>query len=188
MIKHRKNVATHCAMMIALITSTTVTTWAHDPGLSSAVVRWGDRSITAHIEVAAKDVAPFVPFDDDANGKLSDSELRRAATDLEHFAVESLELRVDNTPLGDPRVRLYMGDEGAELIMRLEYDLGAALANKHLHVQSGLVQKMAHGHRQLVRMIDRDGRVTSSSLLHRGANSLTTVPTKGKSSRSQDEK
>ena len=75
--------------MAAALTLPPIPASAHDPGLSSAVIRLGDGEATALIVVAARDLAALVPYDEDGDRSLSATELRSSEIALEELAALS---------------------------------------------------------------------------------------------------
>lgn len=154
----------------ALLALTPCAASAHDPGLSSSIVELGREAATARITLSAHDLAALVRFDENGDELLDVVELARAEQELRTLATSALDLRFGESRLDPSRVELVAVDAGAEIVMRVEFALPVGdplLSRGAVSIRTPLLERMPHGHRQFVRLIDRDGAVLSTQLLRR---------------------
>ena len=154
----------------ALLALTPCVASGHDPGLSSSIVELGREAATARITLSAHDLAGLVRFDENGDELLDIEEVARAEQELRKLATSALDLRFGESRLAPARVELVAVDAGAEIVMRVEFALPVRdplPSRGSVSIRTPLLEHMPHGHRQFVRLIDRDGAVLSTQLLRR---------------------
>jgi hydrogenase/urease accessory protein HupE len=102
---------------------------AHDPGLSALEIRVEDAQITATLSLAAPD-----------------AQLARKLGPFERFALESIQLSLDDVRLAGAVERISdRGAAGASLVVRFVRVTGSRLT-----IQSHVPRRLARGHRELL--------------------------------------
>src|SRR5689334_14451119 len=66
--------------------------FAHDPGLSAAVLKLGKDRVDAHLTFARADVETLVAIDTDRDGKVTQAEFERAKPQLQALAADAIEV------------------------------------------------------------------------------------------------
>ena len=136
--------------------------WAHDPGLSAAVVRIGENRVTVHLTYARRELEALVPIDTDQNQQVSPEELARAKPGLRALAGRFLAVSVDDT-LVDTRVTRIHVDESDGLHIDLAFPWAQDVL---LRLRVPLLAQLALGHRHYVTVRDAEDVLHAEHLLH----------------------
>lgn len=125
----RRTLASRVASAAALCFIASVSLSAHDPGLSALDVRIDDREIVAVLSLAAADAASM----GGASGVLA-------------LARNSIEVSMDQRALPSTAPSLWLDERGG-VYVRVAFP---ATSGSRLTVRSGIVPKLARGHRELL--------------------------------------
>ncbi|MDB6035114.1 MAG: HupE/UreJ family protein [Verrucomicrobiales bacterium] len=133
---------------------------AHEPGLSSAVLKVLPNGIEATLTFSVADVENILTMDNDLDGKVSQLEFAYAKTRLAALATEALvvSLNGSNVITGEPSLLL---DEKNNVDMQLFYP-GATSGT--LKVQAKALASLPKGHRQFVTVERADKRIAERLL------------------------
>lgn len=146
--------------------------WAHDPGLSAAVVRVGENRVTAHVTYARRELEALVPIDTDQNQQVSAEELARAKPGLRALADRLLAVSLDDTPVDAQVTRIHVDQSDGlhvDLAFRWSQDVP-------LRLRVPLLAQLALGHRHYVTVRDAEGTLRAEYLLRAEPASLLLNP------------
>lgn len=135
--------------------------YTHDPGLSTAELRFSRDALLATITFATRDIEALAPIDTNHDGRVSSSELRAANRDLHMLAGNLLRLSADGRPIVPLGVAIGPGETGT-LEFRLQFPPPAG-AGLDVHVP--ILNSLARGHRQHLTLRDDAGELLQHSLL-----------------------
>ena len=154
------------------------TAYAHDPGLSTAVLQFGEEELSADLTFARPDIETIVPIDVDRDGGVSPAEWAAAQPRLESLVRDLLDVRVDDRPLAPSAGTVRLDESNA-----VHFHLGfPALAGLRIAVRSPLIARLSLGHRQYLTMRDLQGNPHGERLLDARQNLLEVpVPRPGPS-------
>lgn len=138
-----------------------LSTFAHDPGLSSVEITLGAEQSTAKLTFAREEIAGIVPIDTNQDSQITQAEFDAARTRLEQLARQAIVINVNGRDLQPTRVSAFLGDSNA-LHLDLFY---SALTEGQIKISAPLIGKLARGHRQFLTLHDRSGRKLSEKLL-----------------------
>ena len=137
---------------------------AHDPGFSAAELRIEDSRVVANLTVARGDVESILVIDGDKDGEITTPEFDTARPGLEALAASSLELRMDGRPASLSQVSVRLGESNAiHFVVTYALEPGSELS-----VRSGLIARLARGHRQYVSIKDGRGNKLGERILSSG--------------------
>jgi hypothetical protein len=123
--------------VIVLVCGAAMTALAHDPGLSTADLRFKGGQLLAHLTFAKPDIEPLLPRDD------------------------LLDVRVDGTPVAARQTTMQGNASNAlEIWMRFPLQPGRCVA-----IRSPLLGDLAFGHRQYLAVRDSNGGVFTQQML-----------------------
>jgi len=141
--------APRAAVAVALALSVSARVLAHDPGLSALDLRIGRNEVNAVLSLAATDA-----------GSVGGPEA------VSQLALELIQIRLDDRPVAGSVESISTDNTGgvhARLVFR-----GAA--GSRLVLRSGLVGRFARGHRELVSIRAKDGRLLVERMLDAQSN------------------
>lgn len=126
---------------------------AHDPGLSSLELHVTSSRIAATLSLAAADARLVL---DEGHGR------------LDTLALEAIELRIDGLRLrAVVEGRPVSNDAGAAIHVTFDRVTGS-----HLTVRSRVPRRLAFGHRELLTVLDAEGRLLADRMLDAQADEL----------------
>jgi hypothetical protein len=124
-------------LVIVLVCGTAATAMAHDPGLSTADLRFEGGQLLAHLTFAKPDIEPLLPRDD------------------------ILDVRVDGTPVAARQTTMQANASNAlEIWMRFPLQVGRCVA-----IRSPLLGDLAFGHREYLAVRDSNGGMFTQQML-----------------------
>lgn len=129
---------------------------AHEPGLSTLILRPTEDRFTARLTLAPADVASLVASINDPQGT---EPLHRAIRD-------GLQFQVDGNPIQPTELRSHLEDDNLHL------DLALDAAGASYSVHSNLFPHLPRGHRQYVVVEDLSGNAVEETLLHAASSTL----------------
>jgi hypothetical protein len=123
--------------VIVVVCGAAATALAHDPGLSTADLRFEGGQLLAHLTFAKPDIEPLLPRDD------------------------LLDVRVDGTPVAARQTTMQANASNAlEIWMRFPLQAGKCVA-----IRSLLLGDLAFGHREYLAVRDSNGGVFTQQML-----------------------
>src|SRR5579863_2918629 len=124
-------------VVIVLLCGVATSVLAHDPGLSTAELRFDGDQLLAHLTFAKPDIEPLLPRDD------------------------FLDVRVDGTPVAPRHTTMHANSSNAmEIWTRFPLPSGRCVA-----VRSSLLGDLAFGHRQYLAVRDSNGGMFTQQML-----------------------
>jgi hydrogenase/urease accessory protein HupE len=160
-------IAILCLVLVyALVAAVSV--YAHDPGLSNADLRLGDRALTARIVFAREEIAMLIPMDADHDGEITRAEFGAASLQLDELAREIFLIEIDGEKIAPEKVSATLGESNA-----VHFDLSfRSSASGRLRVSTPLIARLARGHRQMLTIRDDGGKALTETLIDAGNNSF----------------
>ena len=155
------------AILLFLISTSPVQ--AHDPGLSSAVVRLSPTSLQASLGFSIIDIGEIVELDRNRDGSLTKEELAEAKIELQQIATEALEVRFNDESIAATNASCAFDDQQNATV-----DLmfpGKSFSK--LVVRSKWIALMQPGHRQFLSLQNPYGQVLAERLLSANSDSIT---------------
>ncbi len=149
-----------CLLLVLLILAT-ASAFAHDPGLSAAVVKLDGEKLATRLTFAREEIALIAPMDADRDGRITQSEFDSARARLESLAKESLALSLDGKEFTPAAVAVNL-DESDAIHFDLEF---RAPQGTRLVFRSLLINKLPRGHRQFLSLLDADGNTHAQRML-----------------------
>jgi hydrogenase/urease accessory protein HupE len=146
---------------------TTVKVLAHDPGLSTAMVRLYPDRIEAVTSFSIVDTGEIVEVDKNHDGKFSSNEIAAACEELKHFQPEGIELKLDDQSVLASSIRCeFDASDNSSIFLTFP-----SKAFSKLVVRSKWLAMLQPGHRQFFTLQGSSGDVLSERML--SANSDT---------------
>ncbi len=152
--------STLCLVMVFIIVAVAIA-FAHDPGLSAAVLKLNGNRVEAQLTFARSDIESLVPLDGDRDGKITEAEFAQAKPQLQKLAAEAISVSVAGQP-----VSFDIGD------IKLDDSNGAhfhfSFAKPQAEVftlQSNLIDRLPRGHRQYLELIGGEKMIGSKMLV-----------------------
>ena len=147
--------------LAALLISLAGFAQAHDPGLSTAALKFLPDRLDAEVTFARADIEALVPIDANHDGKVSSEEWERAQPELEPLVREALVARVTGAAISitEPSFQL---DEKNNFHISGIFRVHDA---KALTVESPLIKRLPRGHRQFISLLDGQGIILAEALL-----------------------
>jgi hydrogenase/urease accessory protein HupE len=139
----------------------TVTLPAHEPGLSTGVIRLTPDAAFSQLTFAWQDAALLTPLDTNDDGELGADEIAAAREKLTEIAGRSLELRADDSPVTPSSFRSFV-DETNNVHFEAEFPLRGP---DTLSIFSPLIDRMPPNHRQYVVLYDETNAPLAEVLL-----------------------
>ena len=134
---------------------------AHDPGLSSLIIRQPPSGLEAILTLAVKDAAQLAKLDQNGDGTFTQAEFVRNRQQLEALVAREVVVAADGNVA---KVRSISGrlDENNNVEIRLDFD-GTTFSR--LEVQSKIIASLPFGHRQYLETQDLHGKTIFGRLL-----------------------
>ena len=141
-----------------------VAAFAHDPGLSAAVLKLNGERVEVHLTYARADIELLVPLDTDRDGIVTASEFTQAKPQLESLAAETIFISANDhaVPVSFNVVEL---DDSNGVHFRFSF---IRPKDASFVLQSNLIERLPRGHRQYVELIGGE-TVIGSKMLMAGA-------------------
>jgi hydrogenase/urease accessory protein HupE len=147
----------------------TVAGHAHDPGLSTATLRLDTTRLEAILVFSIVDTKEIVDLDKDQDGKLSQDELDQGAAELQIFAPQALDVKLDGRPVSPGEFRCRF-DEANNATVYLSFSVGSF---SNLMVRSKWLAMLPPGHRQFLSLQNPNEQVLAERLLSANSDSIT---------------
>ncbi|HMV81619.1 MAG TPA: HupE/UreJ family protein [Blastocatellia bacterium] len=159
----RKSSFFSCAVFLA---AAAVLAFAHDPGLSAAVLKLEGARVDLHLTFSRFDIETLTPLDDDGDGKLTQAEFALRRTALQTLAVEAVAVQSAGQGIQPELTGLEL-DASDGIHFRYSF---VRPANAGIAYQFALLSRLPRGHRQYLELLDGADKLIGSRLLEAGAN------------------
>lgn len=147
-------------LVVGLLSSLSVTAWAHDPGLSVAEVRISGAQIAVHLSFARIDLERALTLEHDYDGQLTRDELAVQRLQLEGFGRDKVEIWVADHRLAPTAVEIILEEPGA-IYLQITFDREAESQIKF----RSAIKSLARAHRQYVSFVDERGNKLGEKML-----------------------
>lgn len=136
-------------------------TWAHEPGLSSAVVRLFPDKLDAQLTFALKDAHDLVSLDGNQDGEISEEEFAAGQERLGKLVADAFEVQFDDTPARASEIRCQMDENNnADVFMTIP-----GHKFNRLTIRSKMIAELRLDHRQYFLLQNPGGIVLAERLL-----------------------
>ena len=142
---------------------------AHDPGLSSLIIRPRTSGLETTLTMAVKDAAQLAELDENRDGTVTQVEFGRSRWQLEAAVASEVVIAADSKVLKDKSISSRL-DEKSNVEVRL--DFGVTVFSS-LEIQSKLIGSLPLGHREFLQVQDLDGKTVFERLLSASADGAT---------------
>jgi hydrogenase/urease accessory protein HupE len=143
--------------------------YAHDPGLSTAIVRLTQNQIEVTLGFSIIDTAEIVEIDKDRDAKISKEELAAAVSELEKKGTNALDVKIDGQAIVPTSVKCTF-DPSDNASVTIIY---TASQYSKLELRSKWLALLQPGHRQFLSIQDSNGNVLSERLLNANSDCVT---------------
>ena len=165
----RMNQTVRIAITLLIVVAAAVAAFAHDPGLSAAVLKLEKGRVDAHLTFARADIEMLVAMDANRDGTVTPTEFEQAKPQLQSLANEAVTVSVAGQSIQKQVVGIEMdGSNGVHF--NFSFARPADAENQTFTFQSNLIGRLARGHRQYLEMIGGAGNMIGSQLLEAGSN------------------
>jgi hydrogenase/urease accessory protein HupE len=160
-----------CALLLALfaVFGLLNSVHAHDPGLSTAIVRLTQNQIEITLGFSIIDTAEIVEIDKDRDAKISKEELADAVAELEKKGTNALDVKLDGQPIVPATVKCSF-DPSDNASVTITYTTSQY---SKLEIRSKWLAVLQPGHRQFLSIQDSNGNVLSERLLSANSDCVT---------------
>ena len=138
---------------------------AHDPGLSSLIIRPGMSSLEATLTLAVKDLAQLAELDENRDGSVTQGEFARGRPQLEAAVAREVVIATDGNVAKDKLISSHL-DANNNVEVRLEF---GPTGFSSLEIQSKLFTSLPLGHRQYLQVKNSAGETVFERLLSAAA-------------------
>jgi len=142
---------------------------AHDPGLSSLIIRPRTSGLETTLTLAAKDAAQLAELDQNRDGTVTQVEFGRSRWQLEAAVAREVVIAADGKVVKDKSISSRL-DEKNNVEVRL--DFGVTVFSS-LEIQSKLIGSLPLGHREYLQVQNSDGKTVFERLLSASADGAT---------------
>lgn len=143
--------------------------YAHDPGLSTAIVRLTPNQIEVTLGFSIVDTAEIVEIDKDRDAKISKEELADAVAQLEKRGTNALDVKLDGQPIVPAIVKCSF-DPSDNASVTVTY---TTPQYSKLELRSKWLALLQPGHRQFLSIQGSNGNVLAERLLSANSDSVT---------------
>jgi hydrogenase/urease accessory protein HupE len=143
--------------------------YAHDPGLSTAIVRLTQNQIEVTVGFSIVDTAEIVEIDKDRDANISKEELADAVSELEKRGTNALDVKIDGQAIAPATVKCSF-DPRDNASVTITY---ITRRFSKLELRSRWLALLQPGHRQFLSIQDSYGNVLSERLLSANSDSVT---------------
>jgi hydrogenase/urease accessory protein HupE len=161
----RKSVAIGCLLIGGWLCNL----YAHDPGLSSAIVRLETNRVHAALGFSIVDMAEIVELDRDRDGNITKEELAEAAVELKQIAPGALDVRLNEQPVQPTNIVCAFDDQQNATV---DLTFPSTTFSK-LVLRSKWLALLQPGHRQFLSLQNPSGEVLAERLLSANADTIT---------------
>ncbi|MFN0111501.1 MAG: HupE/UreJ family protein [Blastocatellia bacterium] len=152
-----------CLILVFLIAAV-ASAFAHDPGLSAAVLKLEGDRVNAHLTFAQADIESLVTMDADRDGKISEAEFAQAKPQLQSLAAEAITVSTSGQAVQFDINSIELDDSNG---IRFNFSF-AKPSGETLTIESKLIERLARGHRQYLELIG-GGKLVGSKMLTAGS-------------------
>jgi len=156
-------------LLLVFLVVAVASAFAHDPGLSAAVLKMESGRVEVHLTFARADIETLVALDDNRDGKVTQAEFERHKPQLETLAAEAVEVGVAGHIVQAPITGIELDDSNG-VHFRFSFVKPANAESQTFTFRSMLIQKLARGHRQYLELLNGAGNLIGSRLLEAGSN------------------
>lgn len=157
-------IPTLCVMFIFVVVAA-ARAFAHDPGLSAAVLKLEADRVDAHLTFARADIESLLALDADHDGNITQAEFALAKPQLE--ALAAVTVSVAGRAVGARVIGIEL-DASNGVHFKFSFPKSAG---ETFTFQSNLIGRLARGHRQYLELLDGAGNMIGSQLLEAASNS-----------------
>jgi hydrogenase/urease accessory protein HupE len=157
-----------CSITALVLLLTRLTAFAHDPGLSTALVKLLPDKIEAVISFSIVDTGEIVDVDKNHDGKFASNEIAEASEELKNFQPEGIELKLDDQPVLASSIRCEFDASDNSSI----YLTFPAKPFSKLVIRSKWLAMLQPGHRQFFTLQGPSGDVLSERMLSASSDSV----------------
>lgn len=154
------------SLLLVFLILTTVSAFAHDPGLSAAVLKLDGKRVETHLTFARADIESLLPLDADGDSHVSQAEFKQSEMQLLALAKESVVITAagHSIPIEMAKVEL---DDSEGIHFKLSFTKPEAGT---FTFESKLIEHLSRGHRQYLELIGEGNRLIGSQMLEATAN------------------
>lgn len=135
--------------------------FAHDPGLSVATARLEQAELKIQLALSPPDVESLAPLDSNHDKIISPEELLAAQPQLEKIALAAFEVRAAGQLLTAANATVQMDNTGAVQFKALF----PRITSGALTIRSGIINRLARGHRQFFSIRDQNHKLLGEAML-----------------------
>ena len=146
-----------------------LTSWAHDPGLSGALGKLQGGRLELTVSLAIRDAGQLVPLDADNNGQVTAAEFSRGRDQLAAVIANRCEIKFDGA-LTKPEAVVCRQDDAKNVSAKMDFIVPPA---KELELKFPIIQSLPLGHRMFFSMSGPNGKTLTEQLL--SASSATVI-------------
>lgn len=161
-----------CLILVFLIVAS-VSAFAHDPGLSAAVLKLEGDRVNAHLTFARTDIESLVKVDANRDGNITEAEFAQAKPQLQSLAAEAIAVSAAGQPI-QPAIGSIELDEGNGVRFNFSF---VKPSGETFTIESKLIERLASGHRQYLELIGGEKLVGSKMLMAGSTSYQPTVAT-----------
>ncbi len=147
--------------VLCLLVFAAVNAFAHDPGLSAAVLKLNGNRIEAQLTYARADIESLLPLDADRDGKITEAEFAEAGPQLQKLAAAAISVgnAGQSLPFDIGEIKL---DDSNGVHFHFSF---AKPETGTFTLQSNLIEQLPRGHRQYVELIGGENLIGSKMLI-----------------------
>lgn len=154
-----------CLVLVFIVVAV-ASVFAHDPGLSAAVLKLKGGQVETHLTFARGDIETLVALDDDRDGQITQTESQNHKSQLEALAAESVEVKTAGRIIQTSLTGVSLDDSNG---VHFKFSF-VKPANEVFTFQSKLIQRLSRGHRQYLEVLNSADKLISSRLLESASN------------------
>ncbi len=166
------NPTTRIVSALLIIIAAAAAAFAHDPGLSAAVLKLEAGRVDAHLTFARADIETLIApvlLDADRDGKVSQAEFDQAKPRLQSLAAEAIAVSIAGH-IVETRLTGVEIDDSNGVHFRYSFAQPANAESQTFTFQSTLLGRLARGHRQYLELLNGSDKMIGSRLLEASAN------------------
>lgn len=151
-----KLISVLCVLVFAVTSA-----FAHDPGLSAAVLKLGGNRVEAQLTYARADIESLLPLDTNRDGNISEEEFAQARPQLQSLAGEAISVSAAGKPVPFDVGDIKLDDSNG---VHFQFSFAKSEAETFT-LQSNLIERLPRGHRQYLELIGGEKLVGSKMLI-----------------------
>lgn len=158
-----------CIALLLLLVAWPNLVFAHDPGLSTAMVRLTQNNIEVTLGFSIIDTAEIVVIDKDRDAHISKQELADATLELQKKGTNALEVKLDGRPITPASVKCTF-DPSDNASVAITFDTPQF---SKLEIRSKWLALLQPAHRQFLSIQGPSGNVLAERLLSANSDTVT---------------